>query len=101
MRRVPELLDHEVALNLAETFKALSDPNRIKIICVLSNREVCVRELGATVGMSDSAVCHQLRGLRTMRLVRFRKQGRKTYYFLDDEHIEELLSVGLEHVAQG
>lgn len=100
MRRVPELLDHEVALNLAETFKALSDPTRIKIICVLCSRELCVRELGATVGMSESAVCHQLRGLRAMRVVRFRKEGRKTYYSLDDEHIEQLLSLGLERVAQ-
>ena len=96
---MPEVLDHEVALSLAETFKALSDPTRIKIICALSEQELCVGELGATLGMSESAISHQLRVLRSMRLVRFRKEGRKTYYSLDDEHIEQLLNQGLEHIG--
>ena len=97
MRKV---LDHRVALNLAETFKALSDPTRIKILCALSKWELCVGELGATLEMSESAVYHQLRFLRSMRMVKFRKEGRRVYYSLDDEHIQHLLSEGLEHLAR-
>lgn len=94
-----EALDHEVALGLAETFKALSDPTRIKIICALAEWELCVGELGATLDVSESAISHQLRFLRSMRIVKFRKEGRRVYYSLDDEHIEELLSQSLEHLA--
>lgn len=97
---MPQVLDHDVALNLAETFKILSDPTRIKIICVLGRGELCVGDLGAALGVSESAVSHQLRLLRSMRLVQFRKEGRKSYYSLDDEHIEELLSESLEHIIQ-
>ncbi len=90
-----EVLDHDVALDLAETFKALSDPTRIKILCALRGQEVCVGDLGATLDVTDSAVSHQLRGLRAMGLVKFRKEGRRTYYSLDDKHVEQLLDQGL------
>jgi len=101
MRSIPEVLDHEVAVNLAETFKALSDPTRIKMISALSERELCVGELSAALAMSESAISHQLRVLRSMRIVKFRKEGRRIYYSLDDEHIEQLLSQGLEHTTHG
>ncbi|HUS69191.1 MAG TPA: metalloregulator ArsR/SmtB family transcription factor [Anaerolineae bacterium] len=94
-----EALGHGVALALAETFKALSDPTRIKIICALAEWELCVGELGATLDMSESAVSHQLSFLRSMRIVKFRKEGRRVYYSVDDEHIEQLLSQRLEHIA--
>ena len=89
------------ANRLAEMFKALSDPSRVRIISALSQTELCVFDLAATLGMSQSAVSHQLRSLRELHLVRYRKQGRHVYYELDDEHIRDLFQRGLEHVEHG
>ena len=82
-------------------FKALSDPSRVRIISALSQTELCVFDLAATLGMSQSAVSHQLRSLRELHLVRYRKQGRHVYYEHDDEHIRDLFQRGLEHVEHG
>jgi len=99
VREVQEqLIDGLTATRLARTFKALSDPTRVRIISALSCNELCVHELAACLGMSQSAVSHQLRTLRRMRLVRFHKEGRHVYYALDDEHIHDLFRQGLEHV---
>lgn len=95
------LIDGLAATRLAEVFKALSDPSRVRIISALSCTELCVYDLAATLGMSQSAVSHQLRSLREMRLVRYRKQGRRVYYQLDDEHIRDLFQRGWEHVEHG
>ncbi|HEY75213.1 MAG TPA: winged helix-turn-helix transcriptional regulator [Thermoflexia bacterium] len=92
------LIDGPTATRLARTFKALSDPTRVRIISALSHNELCVHELAACLGMSQSAVSHQLRTLREMRLVRRRKEGRHVFYTLDDEHIHHLFHQGLEHV---
>jgi DNA-binding transcriptional ArsR family regulator len=92
------LLDGLTATHVAQLFKALSDPTRVRIISVLTQTELCVHDLAATLGMSQSAVSHQLRSLREQRLVRTRKDGRHVYYQLDDEHIAELFDGGLEHV---
>jgi ArsR family transcriptional regulator len=92
------LIDGLTATQLAALFKALSDPSRVRIISALSETELCVHDLSAALGMSHSAVSHQLRSLRDMHLVRFRKAGRHVYYQLDDEHISELFKGGLEHV---
>ncbi len=92
------LIDGLTATRVAQLFKALSDPSRVRIISALSHTELCVHDLAAALDMSQSAVSHQLRSLREMRLVRYRKQGRKVYYQLDDEHIFELFRGGLEHV---
>jgi ArsR family transcriptional regulator len=92
------LIDEPVANRLAEVFTALSDPSRVRIISALSQTELCVCDLAATLGMSQSAVSHQLRSLRERRLVRHRKQGRHVYYQLDDDHIRDLFRRGLEHV---
>jgi DNA-binding transcriptional ArsR family regulator len=92
------LLDGLTATHVAQLFKALSDPTRVRIISVLTRTELCVHDLAATLGMSQSAVSHQLRSLREQRLVRTRKDGRHVYYQLDDEHISELFDGGLEHV---
>lgn len=92
------LVDGMTAARLAETFKALSDPTRVRLISALSHSEMCVHELAAAVGVSQSAASHQLRTLREMRLVRFRKEGRHVYYTLDDDHIHDLFHQGLEHI---
>jgi DNA-binding transcriptional ArsR family regulator len=93
------LIDGPLAVRVAQLFKALSDPSRARIISALTHTELCVHDLAATLGMSQSAVSHQLRWLREIHLVRYRKEGRHVYYQLDDEHIFELFRSGLEHVA--
>jgi len=92
------LIDDRTATRLAKTFKALSDPTRVRIISALSHGELCVHELAACLEMSQSAISHQLSTLREMRLVRFRKEGRHVHYALDDEHIHDLFCQGLEHI---
>ena len=93
------LLDNPTSVRLAETFKALSDPTRVRIVSLLSEAELCVCDLAAALGMSQSAVSHQLRSLRDLRLVRWRRQGKQIYYTLDDEHVAELFRLGLDHLA--
>ncbi|MBI5182295.1 MAG: helix-turn-helix transcriptional regulator [Nitrospirae bacterium] len=85
---------------LAESFKVLGDTTRLKIIYALSQAELCVCDIAALLGLSDSAVSHQLRVLRNMRLVKYRKEGKMAYYTLDDEHIESLFKEGLRHVEE-
>ena len=92
------LLNGLTSTHLAATFKALADPTRIRIISILVQTELCVCDLAATLGMTQSAVSHQLRLLREMRLVKSRKDGRIVYYMLDDEHIRDLFQRGLEHI---
>ena len=85
---------------LADTFRVLGDPTRVRILDALSGGELCVCDIAALVGMSESAVSHQLRLLRSMRLVRARRAGRLMYYTLDDHHIIELLKLALTHVQE-
>lgn len=85
---------------LAETFRALGDPTRIRIVHALARQELCVCDLAAAVGMSQSAVSHSLRILRQLRLVKSRREQKTTWYQLDDEHIERLLADGFEHVGE-
>lgn len=94
------LPDETVFQSLAETFRVLSDPGRVRLISVLlEGGELCVCELAAVTGLSETACSHNLRLLRSNRLVRYRRQGRNIYYALDDEHIHQLLAVALEHVG--
>ena len=93
------LIDGLNATHLSETFQALSDPSRVRLISALMNIELCVCDLAAVLGMSQSAVSHQLRSLRNLRLVKHRKEGRIVYYSLDDEHIRDLFQRGLEHIS--
>ena len=86
---------------LAETFRVLGDPTRVRILDALSTGEQCVCEIAAFVGISESAVSHQLRLLRGMRLVRPRRAGRQVFYAIDDHHILELLRQALTHVEEG
>jgi ArsR family transcriptional regulator, lead/cadmium/zinc/bismuth-responsive transcriptional repressor len=92
-------LNIDTAGRLAELFDSLSDPTRVRIIAALRAGEVNVGDLGQDLGISKSAVSHQLRGLRDRRIVRVRKQGRQVFVRLDDEHIMELFQRGLEHVC--
>lgn len=85
---------------LADTFRVLGDPTRVKILDALSAGELCVCDIAELVGISESAVSHQLRLLRGMRLVRPRRAGRLVYYSLDDQHIIELLRQALTHVEE-
>ncbi|MFA5316519.1 MAG: metalloregulator ArsR/SmtB family transcription factor [Dehalococcoidales bacterium] len=93
-----QLPGDEVYTELAETFGALADSNRAKIVHSLRGRELCVGCLAGILGISESAVSQHLRILRTLRLVRARKEGRLVYYALNDTHIETLLDVCLEHI---
>ena len=95
------LVDGLTATRLADLFAALGDPTRVRILSALhgTEAELCVCDLAATLGMSQSAVSHQLRLLRTLRLIKPRKDGRLVYYTLDDEHVDRLLAEGLDHVA--
>lgn len=85
---------------LAETFKLLGDPTRVRIAFALSREELCVSDLASLLGVSESVVSHSLRALRQMKLVRFRKDGKIAYYALDDEHIGNLLEEGFRHVEE-
>ncbi len=91
------LLSDEIFAALAETFGALADSNRAKILYSLVVQELCVCDIACVVGISESAVSQHLRILRTLRLVKQRKEGRNMYYSLNDNHIRQLLEICLEH----
>ncbi len=98
---VVRALEPDGVLNhLAETFRALSDPTRVKILSALAREELCVCDLARLLGVTSSAVSHQLRVLRSLRLVKFRREGKSAYYSLDDQHIETLLGEGMKHVKE-
>jgi len=94
------LVCDETAERLAETFKVLSDPTRVKIVTALLQGELCVCEISEVVGMSQSAVSHQLRKLKDLRLVKRRKHFKMVYYSLDDGHILRLITEGIDHVRE-
>ncbi|WP_281876291.1 ArsR/SmtB family transcription factor [Geobacter hydrogenophilus] len=86
----------------AETFRVLGDPTRVRILQALCLEELCVCDIACLLGATKSAVSHQLRLLRSLRVVKFRKVGRVVYYSLDDSHVRNLLREGLNHiVSQG
>ena len=85
---------------LAETFRMLGDPTRVRILDAIAHGERCVCDIAALIGLSESAVSHQLRLLRGLRLVRPRRAGRHVFYALDDQHIVSLFKQGLRHVQE-
>ncbi|MCK4777314.1 MAG: helix-turn-helix transcriptional regulator [Actinomycetia bacterium] len=98
---ISKKIDKEVYLTeLSDVFKILGDKTRLKIIYALSCSELCVCDLTKILNISISAVSHQLRILRNLRLVKYRKQGRMVFYSLDDEHILKLFDQGMEHVRE-
>jgi DNA-binding transcriptional ArsR family regulator len=98
--RRQRLLGTPAVAALAETFRVLGDPTRIRILDALSAGELCVCDIAGLVGISESAASHQLRLLRGMRLVRPRRAGRQVFYSVDDHHIVELLRLAVTHVAE-
>ncbi len=102
VNKVKEMMKSEKFFHyLAETFKAMSDPTRTKIIYALcQENELCVRDIAAIIGTTNSAVSHQLRTLRNMKLVKYNRVGKITYYSLDDIHINNLFAEGLRHVEE-
>jgi DNA-binding transcriptional ArsR family regulator len=89
--------DHEKLVNL---FKAMGDPSRLRILFALASGEMCVCDLAAFLGITESAVSHQLRVLRQLYLVANRREGPILYYSLNDHHIEQLINIGLDHVRE-
>ena len=89
--------DEEILSNLAESFKVLGDTTRLKILMALTNSELCVCDLSALIGVSVSAISHQLRLLRNLRFVKYRKEGKMVYYSLSDDHIKTLIEVAVTH----
>jgi DNA-binding transcriptional ArsR family regulator len=98
--RKPTALDEALAARLAELFDVFSDPSRVRIISVLAAGEQNAGALAEAVGLSHSAVSHQMRGLRQLRLVLARKDGRQVFYTLDD-HVAHLYQYGLDHIRHG
>jgi DNA-binding transcriptional ArsR family regulator len=93
-------LDDDAINDLSQTFKALGDASRLKILWALEHQEMCVCDLAALLGITESAVSHQLRLLRTLRLVKNRREGTILYYRLADDHIFKLVRIALEHVRE-
>lgn len=92
------LLDKTTSVQMADWFKAFSDPTRLRIIDALLQRELCVHDLTVLLDMGQSAISHQLRSLRNMRIVKRRKEGKTVYYSLDDGHIEQIFIQTLQHI---
>jgi DNA-binding transcriptional ArsR family regulator len=95
-----QMPDEETMLDVSDLFKMFADSTRIKIICALLNAEMCVCDISALLGMTKSAISHQLRSLRQTKLVKNRREGKIVYYSLDDEHIKDILDKGLSHVRE-
>lgn len=95
------IFNKTTAQDLAELFRALSDPSRVRILSILLEEEHNVNALAEAVEISESAVSHHLRGLRQMHIVQARRQGREVYYSLEDDHVAALLRQGLDHVRHG
>lgn len=97
-KRKNEILSQERVIELSKIFKALGDPTRLRIIDSLSKEELCVCEIAELLNMNQSAISHQLRVLRNLRLVKYRKEGKSAVYSLDDDHVLQLFNQGLEHI---
>jgi len=91
-------IDESFATELAEFYKMFADPGRVRILCLLEGREVCVNHIAEKLDMTISAVSHQLRLLRIFGLVRYIKEGKHCYYALDDSHVSDLLSIAKQHL---
>jgi ArsR family transcriptional regulator len=94
------MLPEEHLYDLAELFKVFGDSTRIKIISVLMVSELCVCDIAHVLGMTQSAISHQLRILKQTRLVKYRKEGKVVFYALNDEHIEKIFMMGFSHVTE-
>ena len=100
MKVRPQLPDEEKLYDLAELFKIFGDSTRIRILYVLFEAEVCVCDIAEVLGMTQSAISHQLRILKQAKLVRSRREGKTVYYALADEHVRTILGQGMDHVNE-
>jgi len=90
----------EELLEVADTYKVLGDPSRLKIVLALAAEELCVCDLSVLVGISISGISHQLRLLRSNRIVKYRREGKMAYYSLDDKHISNIIAEVLNHIKE-
>lgn len=97
---ITEMPTEDVVLSLAELFKALGDPTRVKILSCLQMSDMCVWEIADKLGMSTSAISHQLRVLKAIKLVKGTKEGKEVRYSLDDDHVTLIMQCGLAHVNE-
>ena len=95
-----EQMNQELAEQIAELFKGFADSTRVKILALLLQQETCVTCIAEEVGLSQSAVSHQLRILKQMHLIKFRREGKNILYSLADGHVKTILETGLEHVLE-
>ena len=95
-----EMPDDETLYDLAELFKVFGDSTRIKILYALFEAELCVCDISKLLGLTQSAVSHQLRVLKNSRLVKFRRDGKTVFYSLDDDHVRKIIAQGMEHVKE-
>lgn len=95
-----DLPGDELLYDLAELFRVFGDSTRIKILYALFESELCVNDIAQVVGLSQSAVSHQLRLLKANKLVRFRRDGKTIYYSLDDDHVRSIIALGMDHVEE-
>lgn len=93
------LADEQIG-KLSEAFKVLGDPTKLRICMLLAENELPVSNIAETLGLSDSAASHSLRVLRNLRLVKYRREGKMVYYSLDDEHVEDMIRVGYDHIME-
>lgn len=96
-----EAYKKEAIYGLAELFKIFGDPTRIRILYVMLDTERCVNDIAGLLQMSQSSVSHQLRILKTSKLVKSRREGKSIFYSLDDEHVRSILNMGMEHIMEG
>ena len=101
VQRVKKALPEDEQLyDLAELFKVFGDTTRVRILCALFESEMCVCDISVLLGMTQSSISHQLRVLKSAKLVKNRKEGKVVYYSLDDEHIKHIFEQGLEHISE-
>lgn len=92
--------DEEILYDLVELFKVFGDSTRIRILYAMFDNEMCVNDIAKLLNLSQSSVSHQLRILKSSKLVKFRRDGKSIYYSLDDEHVRAIISMGMEHVEE-
>ena len=95
-----DVSDSEMPYYLADLFRVFADSTRLRILYVIMENEVCVGEIAARLNMTLSAISHQLRILKTAQLVKYRKQGKISYYSLADEHVKTIMAMGIEHIKE-
>ena len=93
-------MEKEITERIAELFKAFGDPTRVQILSLLAGKERCVGDIAEAVELSQSAISHQLRILKQMHLIKFRRDGKNVFYTLKDHHVKTILEMGIEHIKE-